>query len=73
MRSYFLIIATTPGLFFFSAWLLMIFTGIVANDLGINTISYTTSMVFTIGLWLGTAPLVGSATRWSSRRRWRLI
>ena len=42
--------------FFLSAWLLMLFAGIVAHDVGIKPFGYTTSMVVTIGLWLAIAP-----------------
>lgn len=43
-------------MFFVSAWLLMIFAGIVADDVGIKPFGYITSMVVTIGLWLVVAP-----------------
>jgi hypothetical protein len=43
-------------MFFVSAWLLMIFAGIVASDVGIWPFGYGTSMVATIGLWLVVAP-----------------
>jgi hypothetical protein len=48
-----------PGaglLFFASAWLLMIFAGIVHTDVGIRPFGYGTSMIATIGLWLAIAP-----------------
>jgi branched-subunit amino acid ABC-type transport system permease component len=48
-----------PGaglLFFASAWLLMIFAGIVTDDIGIKPFGYLTSMIATIGLWLVIAP-----------------
>ena len=41
----------------------MIFTGILAGHLGITPISYVTSMVATIGLWLVIAPVVGAIAR----------
>ena len=47
-------------MFFVSAWLLMIFAGIAASDVGIRPFGYTTSMVVTIGLWLVIAPAVGA-------------
>lgn len=43
-------------LFFVSAWLLMLFAGVVADDVGIKPFGYVTSMVLTIGLWLVVAP-----------------
>ncbi|MBI4337488.1 MAG: hypothetical protein HY683_06640 [Chloroflexi bacterium] len=47
------------GAFFFSAWLTMVFWGMVAPDVGLRTISYTRAMLVTIGLWLAVAPLAG--------------
>ena len=51
MRHFFGILAAGP-LFFVSAFLLMIFAGVVATDVGIRPFGYITSMVVTIGLWL---------------------
>ena len=42
--------------FFVSAWLLMIFAGIVSSDVGIAPFGYGTSMLVTIGLWLAIVP-----------------
>jgi len=56
-------IPAAGGGFFVSSWILMIFVGIVAADLGINPIGYVTSMVVTIGLWLVVAPVVGAIAR----------
>lgn len=60
------------GLFFFAAWLLMIFAGILADDIGIEPFGYVTSMVATIALWLVVAPavgaIVGQQRRWKGRR-----
>ena len=39
-------------MFFVSAWLLVIFSGIVSADVGIRPFGYVTSMVVTIGLRL---------------------
>jgi hypothetical protein len=50
-------------MFFVSAWLLMIFAGIVATDVGIHPFGYVTSMVVTIGLWLTLAPAIGAVAR----------
>ena len=49
MGSFFGLMAAGP-LFFVSAWLLMLFAGIVAPDVGIRPFGYLTSMVVTIGL-----------------------
>jgi hypothetical protein len=62
MRSFFGLVAAGPA-FFLSAWLLMIFAGIVDDDIGIRPFGYATSMVVTIGLWLTVAPAIGAVAR----------
>ncbi len=62
MGAFFRVIAAGP-MFFVSAWLLMLFAGIVAADVGIRPFGYVTSMVVTIGLWLTLAPAIGAASR----------
>jgi predicted membrane protein len=59
-----------PGAFFFSAWLLMIFWGIIAPDVGLPTIGYPEAMLVTIALWLVAFPatLVLAGGRWGWRR-----
>jgi hypothetical protein len=55
---------TSAGpLFFVSAWLLMIFTGIVGTDVGIRPFGYLTAMIVTIALWLALAPAIGAVGR----------
>jgi hypothetical protein len=68
MDSFFKLIAAGP-MFFVSAWLLMIFAGIVAADVGIRPFGYVTSMVVTIGLWLTLAPAIGAASRSPGKNR----
>ncbi|MFQ5517255.1 MAG: hypothetical protein ACE5E8_06745 [Acidimicrobiia bacterium] len=51
-----------------SSWFLMLFAGAVADDLGINSPSYGTALVMTIGLWLAVAPL--STTPFWAKKRW---
>jgi hypothetical protein len=48
------------GFFFLSAWLLMIFAGILHDEVGINPFGYGTSLLATIGLWLVLAPAAGA-------------
>lgn len=62
MRDFLGLLSAGP-VFFVSAWLLMIFAGIVAADVGIRPFGYVTSMVVTIGLWLTVAPAVGAVSR----------
>ena len=52
---------TLAGPFFFvSAWLLMLFAGMVARDVGIRPFGYLTSMLVTVGLWLVIAPAISA-------------
>jgi hypothetical protein len=67
MASFFGLVAAGPA-FFLSAWLLMIFAGIVGTDTGIRPFGYTTSMVVTIGLWLTVAPAIGAIARATKKR-----
>ena len=62
MGAFFRLIAAGP-LFFVSAWILMIFAGIVDTDVGIRPFGYVPSMVVTIGLWLPLAPAIGAVGR----------
>ena len=69
-----LLLIPSAGLgFFFASWIVMIFWGIVAPTVGLQTISYITSMVVTIALWLAVAPLFGAMMRreWRARMWWR--
>jgi hypothetical protein len=59
MRHFFRLTAAGPA-FFLSAWILMIFAGIVDTDVGIKPFGYVTSMIVTIGLWLVLAPAIGA-------------
>ena len=56
-------------LFFVSAWLLMIFAGIVSADVGIRPFGYMTAMVVTIALWLTLAPAISAAGRASGKAK----
>ncbi len=62
MDSFFKLVAAGPA-FFVSAWLLMVFAGIVATDVGLHPFGYVTSMVVTIALWLTVAPAIGAVAR----------
>ena len=62
MSDYFKIVAAGPT-FFLSAWVLMLFAGITATDVGLRPFGYLTSMIVTIGLWLTLAPAIGAVAR----------
>jgi len=62
-------LVTAGPLFFVSAWLLMIFAGIVGSDVGIRPFGYVTSMVVTIGLWLVLAPAIGAVTQTNTSKK----
>jgi hypothetical protein len=68
MNDFFRLIAAGP-FFFVSAWLLMIFAGIVDTDVGIRPFGYLTSMVVTIALWLTLAPAVGAIARVGPKKK----
>jgi hypothetical protein len=60
--GFFRVVAAGPA-FFVSAWLLMLFAGGFASDVGIRPFGYVTSMVVTIALWLTLAPAIGAVAR----------
>ena len=62
MDSFFKLLAAGPA-FFLSAWLLMVFAGVIASDIGIRPFAYTTAMVATIALWLTLAPAIGAISK----------
>jgi len=68
VNDFFGIVAAGPA-FFVSSWLLMLFAGIVASEVGIRPFGYVTSMVVTIGLWLALAPAAGAIARTSCRKK----
>lgn len=68
MPSFLSLLAAGPT-FFLSAWLTMIFAGIVGPDVGIRPFDYLTAMVVTIGLWLVLAPAIGAVSRTRRKRR----
>jgi hypothetical protein len=68
MDAFFKLIAAGP-MFFVSAWLLMVFAGIVGTDVGIRPFGYLTSMVVTIALWLTLAPAIGAVGRAAGKNR----
>ncbi|MEX0763275.1 MAG: hypothetical protein WD208_09175 [Dehalococcoidia bacterium] len=67
--SSFLLVTAAPVMFFVSAWVLMIFAGILSGDLGTRPISYTTSLLATLAIWLVVAPLIGASLRRAGGRR----
>ena len=68
MEAFFKLIAAGP-LFFVSAWLLMIFAGVVGAEVGIHQFGYLTAMVVTIALWLTLAPAIGAVGRAHGKSR----
>jgi hypothetical protein len=67
LSDFFKVVAAGP-MFFVSAWVLMIFAGIVYQDVGIRPFGYVSSMVVTIGIWLTVAPAIGAIARVSGRK-----
>jgi type VI protein secretion system component VasK len=68
MKDFVRVVAAGP-MFFVSAWVLMIFVGIVYKDVGIHPFGYITSMIVTIGLWLTLAPAIGAVARVPREKR----
>jgi hypothetical protein len=68
MGNFFKLLSAGPA-FFLSAWLVMLFAGIVSHDVGIQAFGYLTAMVATIGLWLAVVPAIG-AVAGSRRKEW---
>jgi len=68
VNDFFGIVAAGPA-FFVSSWLLMLFAGITASDVGIQPFGYVTSMVVTIGLWLVIAPAAGAIARTGKKKK----
>jgi hypothetical protein len=62
MGDFFGLLAAGPS-FFLSSWVLMLFVGGFAGDVGLKPIGYLTSMVVTIALWLTLAPAIGAVAR----------
>jgi hypothetical protein len=57
--GYFRILAAIPG-FFLSSFFLMLLWGVIAPQIDLPTISYITSMLVTITLWIAVAPLAAA-------------
>jgi hypothetical protein len=65
--GYFTILAAIPG-FFLSSLFVMLFSKVIAPNLGMQPIDYSLSMLLTIALWVAVAPLAAAAGR--RGRRW---
>jgi hypothetical protein len=68
MRDIPKLMAAGPA-FFFSAWVLMLFAGAEAGNVGIRPFGYLTALVLTIGLWLVLAPAVGAVARLTRKKK----
>ena len=55
-----------------SGWFLMLFAGVIADDVGIAPFGYGTAIVATLGLWLTVAPMGGGLRlgRRIMRKKW---
>jgi hypothetical protein len=55
-------------MFFVSGWVVMIFAGIVHEDVGIRPFGYSTALIVTVGLWLAVVPAITGIVRttWTS-------
>ncbi|MGH2739397.1 MAG: hypothetical protein ACRDH6_02780 [Actinomycetota bacterium] len=69
--SPFFMLPAAGGFFFLAAWLMMIFAGVLADDIGIKPFGYGTALVATIALWMVVAPAIGAIARARRREAWR--
>ena len=71
MSGCFGLLAAGP-MFFVSGWVLMLFAGIVHEDVGIRPFGYGTALIVTLGLWLALAPAISAIVRttWKSAAVW---
>ncbi|OGO30121.1 MAG: hypothetical protein A2Z29_07400 [Chloroflexi bacterium RBG_16_56_11] len=60
--GYFRIMAAIPG-FFLSSFFFMLLWGVIAPKISVDSISYVTSMLITITLWIAVAPLAAVGRR----------
>jgi len=67
LRKFLRLVLAGP-FFFVSAWLLMVFAGVLSSHVGIRAFGYTTSMVATIALWLVLAPAINAGSAPSRKR-----
>lgn len=68
MSNFFKLVSAGPS-FFVSAWLLMLFAGVIGAQAGIRPFGYGTALVATIGIWLAVAPAIGAIVGVGRRRR----
>lgn len=68
--GYFTILAAIPG-FFLSSFFFMLLWGVVAPELGWQTIGYPLAMLMTVTLWIAVAPLTAAAVRSGRKWSWR--
>jgi hypothetical protein len=59
----FFAIPTAVAGFFLSAFITMIFWGIIAPDFNAKTIGYSMAMLITIAIWLVIAPLAAAIAK----------
>ncbi len=62
MGDFFGVLAAGP-FFFVSSWVLMLFAGGFAGEVGIRPFGCVSSMIVTIALWLTLAPAIGAIAR----------
>jgi hypothetical protein len=65
--GYFRIFAAIPG-FFLSSFFVMLLWGVIAPEVGVETINYPWAMLVTLMLWLAVAPLAAVGAK---RNGWR--
>jgi len=62
MRGYFAILASIPG-FFLSSFFLMLFSRVIAPEFNQDPLNYSMAMLINISLWIAVAPLAAARCR----------
>jgi len=62
MKGYFAILASIPG-FFLSSFFLMLLSRVIAPQFNQDPLSYSMSMLINIALWIAVAPLATAHRR----------
>ena len=66
MKGYFAILASIPG-FFLSSFFLMLFSRVIAPEFNQDPLNYYMAMLINISLWIAVAPLAAARCRRKNR------
>jgi len=66
MKGYFAILASIPG-FFLSSFFLMLLSRVIAPEFNQDPLNYSMAMLINISLWIAVAPLAATRCRRKNR------